>query len=68
MATLAVTTVTTGNATTDHIITTGNTTGSKIVISSSNGIAFYVNSSANVAFIDASDSTFNITTKLEEKN
>jgi hypothetical protein len=65
MATLSVTTVNTGNSTTDFTATTGNTSGAKIVVSSSNGIAFYVNSSANVAFIDADVSSFNITTKLE---
>ena len=67
MATLSVTTVTTGNATTDHIISTGNTAGAKIVINSSgNGMTFYANSSNVAAFTawNANGSTLNVPTKL----
>jgi len=67
MSTLAVTTVTTGNSTTDQTINTGNTTGGKIVINSSgNGMAFYSNSSNVAAFtaINANGSNFNIPNKL----
>jgi hypothetical protein len=67
MSTLSVTTLNTGNGTTDQTLTTGNTTGGKIVINSSgNGMAFYSNSSNVAAFtaINANGSNFNIPNKL----
>jgi len=52
MSTLAVTTVTTGNSTTDQTLTTGNTTAGKLVMFSNGfGIALGGNSSTNTALL-----------------
>lgn len=67
MATLSVTTVNTGNATTDFTLSTGNTAAAKIVINSSgNGMTLYANSSNVAAFTawNANGSTLNVPTKL----
>jgi hypothetical protein len=65
MSTLSVTNITTANSTTDLTITTGNTGGSRVVLTSGNGIGFFVNATTNAAFIDAGALTFNIINKLE---
>lgn len=65
MSTLSVTSINTANGTTDLTISTGNTSGAKVVTyANGSGIMFFVNSTANSAFVD-SNGIFNVSQKLE---